>query len=106
MGLAEMMANTSLLSLEPANKVLQFDHERKASLTLRNTASGSVAFRVKTSAAKVVLVEPASGVIEKGGEIRLPIVSTEKTPSVKFLIQATLSSNASNAASLPKEKWA
>merc|ERR1712151_1073979 len=99
--IAETIANASFLKLDPS-KSIRFSRERKAKLELRNCAAGKVAFRVKTSAANAVMVQPAVGILDRNEHISLQVVSTERLPDVKFVVQAAL---APDDEAPSREKW-
>eukprot|EP00419_Tripos_fusus_P053563 CAMPEP_0172804658 /NCGR_PEP_ID=MMETSP1075-20121228/5320_1 /TAXON_ID=2916 /ORGANISM="Ceratium fusus, Strain PA161109" /LENGTH=833 /DNA_ID=CAMNT_0013643275 /DNA_START=43 /DNA_END=2544 /DNA_ORIENTATION=+ len=94
----------ALLLVEPA-KVIKFSRDRTAQLTLRNASTDYVAFRVRTSAAKLIFVQPCAGTLPQGGRIFLQICSSEHRSTVgdlKFLVQAVA---ATTGDPMPKESW-
>jgi len=92
----------ALLLVEPA-KVIKFSRDRTAQLALRNASTDYVAFRVRTSAAKLIFVQPCEGTLPQGGRIFLQVCSSGDRRAVgdlKFLIQAVTVTTG-----VPKERW-
>jgi len=95
-----------LLRVEPTR--IKFDSNRQAQLVLKNPNSGSVAFRIMTSAPKIMIVEPTAGVVKEGTHVVVQIVSTSRqniigNHELKFVVQAT---TASSTDLIPRERWA
>jgi len=97
-------SKAALLRVDPA-KDLKFDRNNKAQLTVQNTASGYVAFRVRTTAPQLFMVEPSTGTLSQGEELRVQIRNAQRanrSQSVKFLVQAI---PAPKAGPVAKEVW-
>lgn len=94
----------ALLLVEPA-KVIKFSRDRTAQIALRNASNDYVAFRVRTSAAKLIFVQPCEGTLPQGGRISLQVCSSGDRRAVgdlKFLIQAVA---VTVGDPMPKERW-
>mmetsp|Transcript_47849 Transcript_47849/g.113694 ORF Transcript_47849/g.113694 Transcript_47849/m.113694 type:complete len:865 (+) Transcript_47849:139-2733(+) len=94
---ARELEASRLLKLDPARKV-QFDWRGTADLKLRNQSSDKVAFRLRTSAPKL-LVQPAHGRLAPNETVNVHIQRTGKC-EFKLLVQAVVA-----AGRVSKEDW-
>lgn len=95
-----------LLRVEPSR--IKFDGNRQAQMVLKNTNSGNVAFRIKTSAPQFIFVEPAAGIVKQGTHVVIQIMNTNRqniigSHDLKFLVQGT---STTSAELVPRERWA
>lgn len=106
-----MASDPKLLEVTP-DSVLTFDNDfrqqQQRLLTLRNTTSGNVAFKVKTTALKAYLVRPSNAVLlpgeSKDVQIMLQKLSEKpKNHEHRFLVQAMATSEAEISS---KDAWA
>lgn len=83
-----------LIAVNPPN-ALEFQSNGKgsATLTLKNTSSGTIAFKVKTTAPQSYLVKPSGACILKGGseDVQITLIAEGggALPNHRFLVQAT-----------------
>lgn len=94
----------ALLILDPAG-VIEFGERNTAKLSLRNSASGFVAYRIRTNAPKHTNVKPCAGTLRKGERALAKIVVTDKRAggsSLKFVVQAA---EVPSSAAISREDW-
>lgn len=93
-----------LITVQPAS-ALEFQSNGKGSATLKlkNVSSGTIAFKVKTTAPHSYLVRPSGGCIVKGQtEDVLISLQDVPLPSHRFLVQATA---VEDPKEVSKEMW-
>lgn len=72
-----MPRKLNVLEIEkPQDRILNFGSDGRSVLKLKNTSGRSVAYKIKTTAPKAVLVRPACGVVKSGKKEEVHIVKT------------------------------
>eukprot|EP00747_Dinoflagellata_sp_TGD_P071084 gnl/TRDRNA2_/TRDRNA2_156868_c0_seq1.p1 gnl/TRDRNA2_/TRDRNA2_156868_c0~~gnl/TRDRNA2_/TRDRNA2_156868_c0_seq1.p1 ORF type:complete len:245 (-),score=52.80 gnl/TRDRNA2_/TRDRNA2_156868_c0_seq1:80-721(-) len=94
----------TLLRVNPEDKLVFTPQGTKVNLSLTNISSGSVAFKVKTTAPKSYLVRPSSGTLKAGESQNVEIIRTEgAAANHRFLVQAVA---VSDGQAVTREQWA
>eukprot|EP00747_Dinoflagellata_sp_TGD_P071086 gnl/TRDRNA2_/TRDRNA2_156868_c0_seq3.p1 gnl/TRDRNA2_/TRDRNA2_156868_c0~~gnl/TRDRNA2_/TRDRNA2_156868_c0_seq3.p1 ORF type:complete len:207 (-),score=28.47 gnl/TRDRNA2_/TRDRNA2_156868_c0_seq3:671-1198(-) len=94
----------TLLRVNPEDKLVFTPQGTKVNLSLTNISSGSVAFKVKTTAPKSYLVRPSSGTLKAGESQNVEIIRTEgAAANHRFLVQAVA---VSAGQAVTREQWA
>lgn len=57
----------------------------KATLTITNTSSGNLAYKVKTTAPRQYVVKPNQGIIDKGQKVAVDITLIQSAVSLAYL---------------------
>lgn len=103
---AEAAGGSSILIIEPTDRILQFGRSNSAQMTLKNSTPQNVAYKIRTNAPKHMNVQPCAGTLRKGEKALVKIVSTEKRLNHKELKFVVVAVKVGDEKSVTKERWA